>query len=152
MKQVSKLCSRDRARAASGHRQSCCRRSCSGSGGHRWSCGGTAAIAVGHENAKSERAVGGAIVTWGGELQNCQSRQQFLKMHKSLVTLCTNGHDFLGDFFERTFANKHSVFGDQTSSSLSAVHSDVAGVCLSAVMPQTGLSGSKQMQTDSVEE
>ncbi len=86
---------------------------------------------------KSEHTVGGTIVTGGGELQNRQFWQQFLKMYKSLVTLRTNERDFLGDFFECTFANKRSVFSDQTSSSTSAAHSNAARDCLSAVVLQT---------------
>ncbi len=95
---------------------------------------------------KSTCTVGGTIVTGGGELQNCQFQQQFLKMYKSLVTLHTNGCDFLG-LFEHTFTKKHSVFGDQTSLSMSAAHFNMARNCLSAVVPQTARFASKQMQT-----
>ncbi len=88
MKQVSKLCGRDRARAAAGHRQSrhhCW--SCRGGSGHRWSCGGggtAAAVAVGCENAKSVHTVGCTSVTRDDEPQNYQFWQQSLKMYKSL--------------------------------------------------------------------
>ncbi len=67
MKQVSKLCGRDHARAAAGRRQS--RRHCwsfRGGSGHHWSCGGSgtaAAVAVGCENAKSAHTVGCTSVT-----------------------------------------------------------------------------------------
>ncbi len=58
----------------------------------------------------------------------------------------------LWDFFECTFAKKHSVFGDQTSSSTSAVHSNAARDCSSAVVLQTAQFISKQMQTGAAEE
>ncbi len=79
------------------------------------------------------------------ELQNYQFRQQSLKMYKSLVTLHTNGRDFVG-LFERTFANKQSVFGDQISSLPSAAHSNAVRLCSLAVVPQTARFAFKQMQ------
>ncbi len=51
--------------------------------------------------------------------------------------------------FERIFANKHSVFGNQTKSLTLAVHSNAARLCLSAVVPQTARFGYKQMQMGS---
>ncbi len=44
----------------------------------------------------------------------------------------------LWGLFECTFVKKHSVFGDQTSLSTSAAHSNVARVSLSVAMPPTG--------------
>ncbi len=56
-------------------------------------------------------------------------------MYKGLVTLRTNGRDFVG-LFERTFAKKHSVFRDQISSVTLAAHFNATRLCLSALEPQ----------------
>ncbi len=56
------------------------------------------------------------------------------------------------DFFEHTFAKKHSVFGDQISSLMSAAHFNAARDSLSAVVLQTARFVFKQKQMGLAEE
>ncbi len=100
---------------------------------------------------KSKHAVARAVVTGGGKLQNCQFGQQFLKMYK-VWSLCVQMDVIFWRFFKCTFANKHSVSGDQINSSTSGTHSNAARDCLSAVVPQTAQFGFKQTQLDAAEE
>ncbi len=55
-------------------------------------------------------------------------------------------------FFERTFANKHSDYGDQINLLTSGAHFNMARDCSSAVVLQTARFGFKETQLDAAEE